>query len=397
MNMDRREFLGSAAAAGVLSFAGKSILAMGGNQKVTAGEIDAVPGYLEDYSELYRCDPRLAALKWFKNAKFGLFMHYGIYSELKKGEWVQFREQIPVAEYKKLKDKFTAENFDADFITDLACRAEMKYVNITAKHHDGFCLFDTKTNNYNSVYSPAGRDLIGELAHQCHKKKLGLFLYYSYAADWQHPYYLPRKYNKFAQPDYEKPQPGYKWKKDEDFKKYLQDANTHVRELLTNYGPIAGIWFDPLLGYYGRPDLFPMNETYAMIRTMRQNTLISFKQGVTGTEDFAAPERKGHSLEDRIKKRYGDLSGEIAKMAWEGNRQKYNEICDTLQKKNWGYNEESEHKGPDEVMQMLKAAADQKSNLLLNTGPLPDGSIHPEDVKTLKEVGKRIRKEGLPA
>ncbi len=392
--MNRRAFMNCCAGLG-------GLLAMG---KFPEGNISAAkpsihrpaPGYLEDYKDLYRCDARLAALQWFQAAKFGLFMHFGLYSQLGRGEWVQFHEQIPVREYKKLKDTFKADNFDADFITDLACKAEMKYINITSKHHDGFCLFDAKNTDYKSTASPCKRDLIAELAQACQEKKLGLFLYYSLGADWQHPYFYPREFNDRIQPDYETPPPSYKWQKDEDFLKYLNYANEHIRQLLTNYGHIAGIWFDPLIGYYGRPDLFPINQTYAMIRSMSPGTLISFKQGVTGTEDFAAPERKGHSMEEIIRKRYGDISGDIAAMAWRVNQHKHNETCDTLQEHAWGYNKESEHKGPDQVMEMLQLASKQNSNLLLNTGPLGDGSIHPEDINTLNEAGMRIRKNGWP-
>ncbi len=221
-------------------------------------------------------------------------------------------------------------------------------------------------------------------------------MYYSLGADWQHPHFYPRKYNSIVQPAYESPDPSYKWQNDEDFDKYMDYAHTQIRELTTNYGPIAGMWFDPLVGYYGRPDLFPMDQTYAMVRRLQPHTLISFKQGVTGTEDFAAPERSGHSMEDIIRKRYGDKAAEIAKKAWEGNKDKHNEICDTLQVKAWGYKKEAVHKNSEQVLEMLSSAFQHNCNLLLNTGPLPDGSIHPEDVKALNEVGEHIRKHGWP-
>lgn len=392
--MNRREFFNQCGTAGGFLAAGS--LFAGNNLPGKTSKSPATPGYLEDYGELYRHDPRFGALKWFKNAKFGLFLHYGLYSQLGRGEWVQFKEQIPIRKYKQLKDTFTAKNFDADFITDLACEAEMKYINLTSKHHDGFCLFDADNTDYKSTASPCGRDLVGELAMACQEKRLGLFLYYSYAADWQYPWFYPRKYNKVAQPDYKDPQPDYKWQKDEDFARYIDYANEHVRQLLSDYGHIAGIWFDPFVGYYGRPDLFAMNENYGMIRQMSPGTLISFKQGVTGLEDFAAPERSGHSLEETMRKRFGDMAGDLAAMAWEWNRHKYNEICDTLQERKWGHDEQSPHKGPDEVMEMLRSAARQRANLLLNTGPLADGSIHSGDMNTLREVGRRLRKNGWP-
>jgi len=376
--MDRRSFIKTGlAASGSLVFAGCN-----GN---------SVPSYLKDHADLYRQDAKIGALRWFEEARFGLFMHYGLYSILARGEWVMLRERIPVKEYEQLTEQFNPVNFDADFITDLALEAEMKYINITSKHHDGFALFDTRQNDYCSPKSAAQRDLIADLAEQCQQKGLGLFLYYSYAADWRHPYFYSRDAGwKNARPAYEQVPEQYKWEKDEDFQIYVDFVHSQLREILTQYGPLAGVWFDPIMGFYSRPDLFPMEETYALVRSLQPQTLISFKQGATGTEDFAAPERSGHSLAERLddpeKKR-------VAHAAWESNKNKHNEICDTLQPRTWGYNKnvDAEHKTPDQVMKMLDDAWAADCNLLLNTGPLPDGSIHETDVATLREVGKRRR------
>lgn len=350
-----------------------------------------VPSYLGDYADLWTSDPHAAALAWFRDAKFGLFMHYGLYSLLGRHEWVLYKEKIPLPEYEKLTGQFNAKDFDADFITDLAAEAGMKYVNLTSKHHEGFCLFDTGKGTWNSV-AVAKRDLCGELAEQCRKKGLGCFFYYSLLADWHHPYFYPRKFNTIARPDYETEPEAYKFEKDEDFQIYLDDALGHIDTLLTNYGPIAGIWIDPLMGYYGRPDLFPMADIYARIRAKQPQCLISAKQGITGTEDFAAPERSGKSLTDTIRKRYGDAAAVIAEKAWAANKDKHNEICDTLQPHGWGYMKEDDgkHKSPDEVVAMLETANGLNANLLLNTGPLPDGAIHPEDVRTLRAVGEHL-------
>jgi alpha-L-fucosidase len=358
-----------------------------------------VPSYLKNHADLYARDPHAAALAWFKEARWGLFMHYGLYALLGRGEWVMFREAIPLADYEKLKEQFRAEKFDADFITDLACEAQMRYVNITSRHHDSFCLFESKYSDYTSVESPAKRDFVGELAEQCRKKGLGLFLYYSYGLDWRHPYFYPRQFGPMARPDYKTPEPRYKWEKDEDFRHYIEFVHGQIKELLTNYGPLAGIWFDPIMAFYARPDLFPIRETYAMIRKLQPQTLVCFKQGATGTEDFAAPERTGQSLADRVRKQFGDEKAKIAADAWESNKGKHNEICDTLQPHWWGYRKDDDgnHLDADEVLRRLSYAFCQNCNLLMNTGPLPDGSIHPVDVKTLKEVGRRIRESGWPA
>ena len=129
------------------------------------------PSYLSDYNDQYKSNPRKANLEWFKKSKIGLFIHYGLYSQLGRGEWVQLRDTIPVSDYAKLKETFNPSNFDADKITDLAISAGMKYITITSKHHDGFSLFNTKQNDFNSIKSPAGRDLIGELYNSCKEKK----------------------------------------------------------------------------------------------------------------------------------------------------------------------------------------------------------------------------------
>ena len=363
------------------------------------GEGLSIPSYLAGYEGLYALGPRKAALAWFADARFGLFVHYGLYSLLGRHEWAMYRESIPIVEYESLKSRFTAERFDTDFVTDLALEAGMRYLTITTRHHDSFCLFDSQASDYSSVQSPASRDLIAELAGECRRKGLGLFLYYSYALDWRHPYFYPRSVFAMGRPDYGGAEPRYKWRQDEDFRHYIAFVHGQIRELLTAYGPVAGIWFDPIMGYYARPDLFPIQETYALIRALQPQALIAFKQGATGNEDFASPERSGHSLAGRVRERIGTEAAGVARRAWQKNKGKHNEICDTLQVGAWGYVEadDGKHRTPEAVWDMLTDAHRQNCNLLLNTGPLPDGSIHHEDVKTLKAVGRRIRAAGWPA
>lgn len=353
-----------------------------------------VPGYLREFDELYRTGPRQAALEWFKRAEFGLFLHYGVYSLLGRGEWVMYQEQIPVAEYEKLKDRFTADRFDADFIADLALAAGMKYITLTTRHHDSFCLFQTAETDFNSLNSPAGRDLVGELAGACAKRGLGFFMYYSYAADWRHPYFYSREAGwQAARPAYDKPDPTYKFRDDKDFRKYVDFVHAQLRELLTQYGPVAGIWFDPIMGYYHRPDLFPMEETYALIRSLQPQCLIAFKTGATGTEDFASPEHSAEGLGERLRKMNApEHAIAAAEKAWAGNRDNLrNEICTTLTNRHWGYSNQPDivHRTAEEVLGMLREADAHNCNLLLNTGPLPDGSIDPTDEATLRELGRR--------
>lgn len=365
----------------------------------SATTTDTVPSFLEGYQTLYAQNPRQATLEWFKQTRYGLFLHYGLYSVLGHGEWAMIHEKIPFDKYAPLKDKFTAENFDADAITDLALQAGMQYINFTTRHHEGFSLFKTSQSDFTSVDAPCGRDLVAELAQACQKKKIGLFLYYSYAADWQHPYFYPREYWHFARPDYNQPDPRYRWRKDADFMHYMQFVHAQLRELLTQYGPIAGLWFDPISAYHQRPDLFPIEETYALIRSLQPQCLISFKQGANGDEDFAAPERAIQSLNHKLQGKVGESS----RKAWLKNQDKPWEICETLQPRVWGYNKynDGEHRTADDVMQMYAYARTLNARVLLNTGPLPDGSIDPTDHATLLEVGRRLRDgvdwESIPA
>jgi len=391
-SIDRRAFLGTvatgAAAAAGVSRAAKSL---------------PVPSYLQGHAELYQKDPRAAAVEWFQNARFGLFMHYGLYSMLggewkgKKvfpannpskpvAEWIQFHAPIPVAEYAKLADRFMAERFDANHITDLALTANMKYVNITTRHHDSFCLFRTKETDFNSLNSPAKRDLIGELAESCRKKGLGLFLYYSHGRDWKHPHAPTLEWAASARPHYEQPQPEYLPDHEVVIDRYVEFMERQITELLTQYGPIAGIWLDGegVLKTYARRsglglpkivDMMRLPRLYAMIRRLQPQCLVSYKQGVIGNEDFLTPERKSYGLEKAGKPM---------------------EINTTLQEHSWGYNKWSKHKSVDAIIDTLDLAASLPAPLLLNTGPMGDGSIVPAEERLFRQVGERIRKDGWP-
>lgn len=358
-----------------------------------------IPSYLAEYADTYKTDPHAAALQWFAEARFGLFIHYGVYSLLGRGEWVQLREKIPVAEYEKLKDGFSADLFDADAIVRLAKAAGMRYVNVTTRHHDSFCLFETAATEFNSLTAPAGRDLVAELAEACRAHGLGLFLYYSLGADWHHPYFYAREHPwDLGRPDYPEPQPEYLYKTEADFEKYIDFVRTQLRELLTQYGPVAGIWFDPIMGYYARPHLFPMEEIYGLIRELQPQTLVSFKQGATGAEDFASPEHKVGGQQEKMRERgMPESSIALYTKAWDINKKKHNEVCGTMHPW-WGYTkcDDSEHKTPEEVWRQLGYAASLNCNLCLNTGPLPKGTIHPVDAATLRAVGDRIEEEGYP-
>jgi len=374
--MNRRQFMRwSCAAAAASSSAPILTLARAG---------EAIPSYLVNHKKTYLDNPHKAALEWFREAKFGLFIPYGpnslvsmIGSRAARNDWLQYNEKLSVAEYAGVAQRFAADKFDVDFVTDLVLDAGMKYVNITTRHHDGFCLFDTRYSDFKITKTLAKRDLVAELTEQCRKKGLGIFYYYSHGRDWRHPHGPDNeRWGGKARPVYDKPEPHYKYGNEHDLTKYVDFVKNQITELLTNYGPIAGIWLDGIAVPNSRPEkmhLFRLQELYAHIRRIQPQTLVSYKQGVTGTEDFLAPERK-----------------------WKEKSDKRLEICDTLQPRQWFYSKslDGRHKTADDVMAMRTNARTMGSNLLLNTGPLPDGSIHPEDVKTLKEVGRRLRNKG---
>lgn len=361
-----------------------------------------VPSYLEDYADLYQTDPHAAALEWFRNARSGLFLHYGLYSLLggewegrqvhhltnpdrPVAEWIQFHGKIPVAEYARLKDRFTAEKFDADHITDVALAAEMKYVNITTRHHDSFCLFRTAETDFQSLNSPAKRDLIGELAESCRAKKLGLFLYYSHGRDWKHPHAPTNEWSRSCRPAYDEPQPEYVPDSEVDIDKYVEFMDRQISELLSQYGPVAGIWLDGegVLKSYARNaegglprvcEMLKLPELYAKIRQLQPQCLVSYKQGVTGTEDFRTPERESRGI---------------------SAKERPLEINTTLQAHSWGYNKFTKHrKTADEIMELLENSWSLPANVCLNSGPMGDGSFVPEEEDTLREIGRRVRQLG---
>lgn len=339
-----------------------------------------IPNYLRRYKSLYERDPREAAKRCFADAGYGLFLHYGLYSLLGRHEWVQLKERIPVAEYAKLADRFRAEKFDAKAIVELAVTAQMSYINLTTRHHDSFCLFKTQETEFNSMNAPCGRDLVRELAAACDDAGLALHLYYSHGRDWRHPH-APNNdvWGGSARPEYEPPESTYAYGEDHDLSQYLHFMKAQIAELLTQVPhPIASIWLDGIAVPLSHPDgaeIMQCQDLYNHVHALSPCTLVSYKQGITGTEDFFAPEHKAV-----------DKPGKIV------------EICTTMCPGSWGYHADKAgtHLNADQVWEKLVDAGTMGCNLLLNTGPLPDGSLDPEDVAVLKQVGARIREEGFP-
>ncbi len=350
--------------------------------------LDLSPAYLRAYSEIYRTDPREAARQWFKEARYGLFLHYGLYSLLGRHEWVQLRERIPVAEYAKLKERFTAERFDAMLIAEFAKECGMRYVNITTRHHDGFCLFNSRHWDFNSANSPARRDLVGELAVACETHGLGLCLYYSHGRDWKHPH-APNndRWGGSARPQYEPAESAYAYGDAHNLERYLEFMTGQIEELLTGYGPVAAIWLDGIaVPLSGDQEAFACQELYDRIHQLQPQVLVSYKQGLLGTEDFFAPEHRIPGADEKPNRRgkLGDREGKLV------------EICTTMAPGSWGYNAAlaGKHLGEDEVVDKVHETIEAGANLLLNTGPLPDGAIDPEDAQVMLAAGKRLREDG---
>ena len=348
----------------------------------------SVPAYLAEYRSLWEDTPRQAALQWFREAKYGLFMHFGLYSLLGRHEWVQHREQIRVAEYESLLRSFKAQRFDPDWIADFAVQCGMKYVNITTRHHDSFCLWDTDQTEFNVMNTPCGRDLVGELAEACRTRGLGLCLYYSHGRDWRHPH-APNndRWGGAARPEYHTPEPTYATPPAHDLDLYLEFMTEQITELLTRYGPVAAIWLDgigtplhpkdqngaPIPDFDPRTDgdAFRCQELYDHIHSLQPQVLVSYKQGYLGTEDFWAPEHSGGS---RFGADFADKPGEVCTTAGGG----------------WGYTAGNDYWSADELWTKLQETNASGSNLLMNVGPLPDGAFPEQAVNTLREVGRRL-------
>jgi len=352
-----------------------------------------VPNYLKDHADDYAADPRAAALRWFRQAKYGLFIHYGLYSLLGRHEWVQLREKIRPGDYSQLADWFIADRFDADWIADFAVECGMKYINLTTRHHDSFCLWDTKQTTFNTVVgSPCGRDLVGELAAACDARGLGLCLYYSHGRDWKHPH-APNndRWGGQARPEYDPPEPTYATGPAHDLRIYLDFLTKQITELLTHYGPIASIWLDgiavplkkrdeqgnDIADFDPRTDgdAFKCQQLYDHIHTLQPQVLLSYKQGYLGTEDYFAPEHKSYN-------RFGqtDVPTEVCTTAGGG----------------WGYTAGHDYFTADELWTKLTETRQAGSNLLMNVGPLPSGAFPDAAIQTLREVGRRIREQGMP-
>jgi alpha-L-fucosidase len=311
-------------------------------------------------------------LAWFHEAKYGLFIHWGLYAipagEWKGkripgiGEWIMNRAKIPVKEYEQLAKQWNPTKFDANAWVQLAKDAGMKYIVITSKHHDGFALYQSKVSRYDVVdATPSKRDILRELADACKKHGMRLGYYYSQSQDWHDPNGAGNNWD-FG-PD---EQDGKEMK---NYDKYLREkAEPQVKELLTGYGPVALVWFDTprMMNKGDRARRFT-----EIVRALSPDTLIDGRLGETG--DYV-------TTGDNV------IPAEAQTEAWE--------VPATINH-TWGYRKDDhDWKSPGDITFKLVDIVSKGGNYLLNVGPMADGTIPQPSQDTLRVVGAWLKLNG---
>ena len=293
-------------------------------------------------------------MAWFREAKFGMFIHWGLYSLLKRGEWVMHSEALPAEKYRALAEEMDPGRDAVRQWIRLAARAGMKYVVLTAKHHDGFCLFNTQLTDFNSAARGAGRDYVREFVEACRGEGLRVGLYYS-LGDWSLPAYQAAAAGDSAQAS-----------------ALALFIRGQIRELLTNYGRIDILWYDGAWydGKYLTPEILGMAETNAMVRELQPDIIINDRSGLGG--DFSTCENEC---------RPAPMGRD-----WE--------MC-TCINDIWGYCEHDyNYKTFNQLVFLLVNCATQGGNLLLNISPRGDGSVPEEQERRLSAVGAWLETHG---
>lgn len=314
----------------------------------------------------------LKAREWFQDAKFGMFIHWGVYSVLAKGEWVMNNDKMTIEQYRTLPPRFNPVKYDAAEWVALAKSAGQKYITITSKHHDGFAMWGTKQSKWNIVDgTPYAKDVLKPLADECRRQDVKLFFYHSHL-DWYQPDYYPRgRTGNFSG----RPDSG-------DFNRYLDFMDAQLAELLTQYGDIAGIWFD---GIWDRKDAdWRLRKTYDMIHRHQPHALVGNNHHLAPFEgedfqmfekDLPGQNTTGFSGESKI----GALPLET---------------CETINGA-WGYNAtDKRFKSTKQLIHYMVKSAGMNANFLLNIGPKPDGAIQDQFTSRLKEMGAWLARNG---
>ena len=323
----------------------------------------------------------IAAREQFSHDRFGIFIHWGIYSMLARGEWVLQNDKLTQDEYSRLAAGFDPSRFDAEEWVKLFKAAGAGYITVTSRHHDGFSMFGSKASPYNVVdATPFGRDVIGELSKACQNEGMRLHLYYSHV-DWGRNDYWPlgRTGHDTGRPE----------GSEGDLQHYRNFMDAQLTELLTNYGPIGAIWFD---GTWDK-DAAPREEQPAIWGLRHQYDLIHKLQPaclVGNNHHLATFEGEDIQIFEK------DLPGEneagfspnsvISKLPLE--------TCQTMNN-SWGYNiHDNNYKSADYLIQYLVKTAGKGANLLLNVGPRPDGTIPEPAVERLLAMGRWLDRYG---
>ena len=315
----------------------------------------------------------LQARKEFQDNKFGIFLHWGIYSMFGQGEWYMNNDNIDCHEYAKVASGFYPSRFDAHEWVAAIKASGARYICITSRHHDGFSMLHTKYSDYNVVdATPFKRDVIKELAEECQKQGIKLHLYYSHL-DWTREDYYPLGRTGH----------GTGRTSHGEWATYYEFMNHQLTELLTNYGPIGAIWFD---GMWDQPDGFDwkLDEQYALIHKLQPACLIGnnhHKAPYPG-EDFQMFER------DLPGENKAGFSGEsvVGRLPLE--------TCETMNGM-WGYQiKDQNYKSVTELVRLLVRAAGKGANLLMNIGPQPNGELPAVAVERLRGVGKWMSENG---
>ena len=310
--------------------------------------------------------------EWFRDARFGMFIHWGVYSVLGEAEWVMQQRKMDKKTYARLASFFNPTEFDPHEWVSLAKAAGMRYITITSRHHDGFSMFATKQSDWNIVdRTPYKNDVLKMLADECHRQGIKLLFYYSHV-DWWNEDYYPRGWTG-----------QYSGRPDSgNWQRYLDFVNAQLTELLTNYGPIAGIWFD---GMWDKKDAdWRLEKTYRLIHSLQPGCLI-------GNNHHEAP-KQGEDFQMFEKDLPGQNVGGFSGEATVGTLPL--ETCETMNN-SWGFNLfDKKFKSTKELVQYLVRAAGYNGNFLLNVGPMPNGKIQPEFVATLREIGTWTEKNG---
>lgn len=323
----------------------------------------------------------LDAREWFTNAKFGLFIHWGPFSIPGSGEWVMNNRNITVKNYTRLMDFFNPIDFDAAEWVRLAKAAGMQYMTLITRHHDGFSLWDTKYSDFNIMNSPYKKDIVRLLADECRKQGIKLFLYYS-LLDWRRDDYSYWTGNTGK---------GTGRTTQGKWEDYIQFMKNQLTELLTNYGPIAGIWFD---GYWDQLDNenhdnptprvdWHFSEIYDLIHRLQPQCLVGNNHHITPLpgEDFQMFEK---DLPGSNTTGFGGAS--ISPLPLE--------TCETINN-SWGFNiTDTTYKSTKQLIDYLVKASGFGANFLLNIGPMPNGDIQPEFKERLTDMGNWLKTYG---